>query len=275
MKRWVFAFFLVLSSIVWAASPVNWSKADIKSKASIDHSRFQQFIAHATRTCEKSGKQWQDFSTTSADELSVLSSYIDDMQDITIADYNREQQRAFWVNVYNAKAILSLINYYDETSKKSKHKKQHWNKYQATQLFTVQKHTLNVDEIKNTILRPLWRDPRLHYALFCVENSCPSQAIQVMTGEASHDDLVLARAAKTFVNSGQAVLVDDRSRVRVSPIYSTYKQDFAPYGGVVSHLKSYAQEDLVQTLQQLPKGDKSLAFLRNDTRWRDFSDNAC
>ncbi|MCV5656507.1 DUF547 domain-containing protein, partial [Escherichia coli] len=59
--------------------------------------------------------------------------------------------------------------------------------------------SLTLNDIEHRILRPIWQDPRTHYAVNCASLGCPNLQTQAFTAE--NTQALLESAAKTFINS--------------------------------------------------------------------------
>jgi hypothetical protein len=120
-----------------------------------------------------------------------------------------------------------------------------------------------LDDIEHQILRPIWRDPRLHYALNCASLGCPN--LQPAPFEPDRLDRQLDAAAIEFVNHPRAVSLEDDGLI-VSSIYRWFGDDF---GGtdrkILAHLKAYASPDLAMKLE----GFASIGDDRYDWRLND------
>jgi Protein of unknown function, DUF547 len=115
---------------------------------------------------------------------------------------------------------------------------------------------LSLDDIEHVILRSLFKDPRVHYAVNCASFSCPNLLRDAFTATKLSDQL--DGAAKAYVNSPRGIRVEG-GKVIVSSIYSWYSVDFEGFGGtelgVLEHLRHYAEPALRQTLEGVMKID--------------------
>jgi len=100
--------------------------------------------------------------------------------------------------------------------------------------------SLSLNDIESGIVRPNWKDPRIHYALNCASYGCPNLASTAWT---SHDlNTRLDGAAYEFINSNRGVK-RGLFGVRISKIYKWYGADF---GGddqaILNHIAQYASD---------------------------------
>lgn len=107
---------------------------------------------------------------------------------------------------------------------------------------TVEGRRLSLDDIEHAIMRPTFRDPRVHYAVNCASIGCPNLKRTPWTGANLEADL--DAAARTFINSPRGVALRPDGRLTVSSIYRWFREDFGGNeAGVLAHLARYAQGD--------------------------------
>jgi hypothetical protein len=107
---------------------------------------------------------------------------------------------------------------------------------------SVEGRRLSLDNIEHDTLRPLVRDPRVHYAVNCASIGCPNLQPRAWSDDTLEQDL--DAAARAFVNHPRAARVANNS-LRVSSIYEWFKADFGgSNAGVISHLRRFAEPAL-------------------------------
>ncbi|MHA3979989.1 DUF547 domain-containing protein [Halovulum sp. GXIMD14794] len=113
-------------------------------------------------------------------------------------------------------------------------------------LVNVAGQSLSLDDIEHGILRPVWRDPRVHYAVNCASLGCPDLAPRAYT--AGRLGAMLDQGARAYVNHPRGTQVTD-GRLQVSSIYQWFKEDFGGTdAGVIAHLRRYAEPQLASQL---------------------------
>ncbi|MDZ7629767.1 MAG: DUF547 domain-containing protein [Gemmatimonadaceae bacterium] len=143
----------------------------------------------------------------------------------------RAEQLAFWINAYNAYTI-QLINVKGEReSIRNVNKSLGFLKFKGpwSEAFAVVGgKTYTLDDIEQRIIRPTFREPRIHFALVCAAIGCPPLRSEAYTGarlEAQlHDQAVifLTRSpSKNRVDVGNRTVY--RSQVFS---FSDYMNDF-------------------------------------------------
>jgi hypothetical protein len=111
---------------------------------------------------------------------------------------------AYWANLYNALTLDVVLNAYPVTSIRNIKSRGAGFDLKAlfgpwrTKLVTVAGRRLSLDDIEHEIMRPTFRDPRVHYAVNCAAVGCPNLWPQVWPANSLNHDL--DRAARTYVN---------------------------------------------------------------------------
>ncbi|MFQ5755472.1 MAG: DUF547 domain-containing protein [Acidiferrobacterales bacterium] len=227
-----------------------WTAHDPASTATIDHAAWQGLLQRYVRPYSDGINRVAYGSVTAADRR-VLEQYIARLAALPISTYNRKEQRAYWINLYNALTVKIILDHYPIKSirkiKPGLFSIGPW----GQKLVTVEGQQLSLDDIEHRILRPIWRDPRIHYAVNCAAISCPSLQEEAFTG--SNVDALLTHAALAYINIPYGVQINN-GRLVVSSLYRWYKEDFGGNDeGVIRHLRQYARPPLAASLRDIKK----------------------
>ena len=115
------------------------------------------------------------------------------------------------------------------------------------QIITVKGQKLSLDNVEHDILRPIFKDPRVHYAVNCASYGCPNLANEAFTGDKLQNQL--DTNARAFVNHPRGIAFEGDA-VTASSIYQWFKVDFGGTDeGVLDHVRKYANEDLKAKLE--------------------------
>ncbi|MDP9102781.1 MAG: DUF547 domain-containing protein, partial [Pseudomonadota bacterium] len=185
------------------------------------------------------------WARTGADRA-ALRGYIDALSALDPLRLTRDEQFAFWANLYNALTLEVVLQAYPVASIRQIRPTLlsigPWKKTVAR----VAGRDLSLDAIEHDILRKGWRDPRIHYAVNCASTSCPNLPLSAWRGAGLSD--ALDAAARAYVNHPRGVRFDGDA-LTVSSIYKWYEADFGGSDtGVIAHLARYAAEPLRQQL---------------------------
>ena len=111
----------------------------------------------------------------------------------------------------------------------------------------IEGEKVSLDDIEHRILRPIWQDNRLHYALNCASLGCPNLAPMAYTS-ASMEQL-LEQGARAYINHPRGASCQDGTCTLAS-IYVWFQEDFGGDSvGVRYHLLRYANDLLAAQLQ--------------------------
>lgn len=230
----------------------HWTQHDPTSNLTIDHSEWGSFLSANVKT-NADGVNRVDYGNVPAAARARLKAYIESMRVIRPADYSKEEQFAFWVNLYNALTVDVVLDHYPVESirdiklSRGLFSKGPW----AKKLLIIEGKEVSLNDIEHRILRPVWQDPRIHYAVNCASIGCPNLLSQPFTADNAHQ--LLEKAARDYINHPRGASVEG-GRLRVSSIYIWFEPDFGGNSsGVINHLKQYADDSLMSALEQVNK----------------------
>ncbi len=225
-----------------------WQTQDRTSTATIDHSAWNKLLSAYVKP-GRDGVARFDYRRVSASDRQALDAYLADLSATRIGTFNRAEQFAYWVNLYNALTVKVILDHFPVDSIRDIDISSGvlsdgpW----GAELISVEGQRLTLNDIEHRILRPIWRDPRIHYAVNCASIGCPDLQRQAFTG-ANHQRL-MDSAARTYINHPRGVTVDANG-VTVSSIYAWFEEDFGNSDRtVLEHLRRYANRDLAAKLE--------------------------
>lgn len=255
------AIILVALSAEVAAAPKAelwpmWERSDESNTAEIDHSAWQSFLDRYLDTQSGDGVYLVRYGAVSTTDRQTLDTYITDLQASDPRDYSKAEQKAYWINLYNAATVQLVLNY---PTKKSILQMDSglfeigpWN----DKLLTVAGEEVTLNDIEHRILRPIWQDHRIHFAVNCASLSCPNLAEQAYTD--GNTDTLLTQNERAYINHPRGVSFNDKGRLTVSRIFKWYRDDFAENPQqLLEYFASHADEPLAS---QLRAHDGRLAY---------------
>lgn len=230
---------------------MSWSDHDPASSERVDHSEWQELLDAYLITDHPSGVNLVDYprlQATAADQ-GRLGRYIAYLEGLDPRLYARDEQMAYWINLYNAVTVRVVLGSYPVDSIKNIHEGVvPWTGPWRDVHVNVMGQPLTLDAIEKDILRPIWQDPRIHYGLNCASMGCPNLAPEAYTAE--NLERLLEQGARDYVNHPRGVDLLDESFGVVSSIYYWYHDEFGNSdAGVLEHLREYAEGDLAERLQ--------------------------
>ncbi|MAQ25720.1 MAG: hypothetical protein CMK83_16055 [Pseudomonadales bacterium] len=223
-----------------------WNRSNQSSVAVIDHSPWATLLKRYLQTSGSPVVTRFDYAAVTGQDKSRLDGYVEQLQQIPVLQFNKAEQLAYWINLYNAVTVKLILDHYPVESirdiKFGFFSFGPWNE----KLVEVAGEPLSLNDIEHRILRPIWQDNRIHYAVNCASVGCPNLAAEAYS--AGNTEALLHQGAKDYVNHPRGVSFDDGDLV-LSSIYDWYQTDFGnSEAGVVRHLLQYADPELAARL---------------------------
>jgi hypothetical protein len=254
------ALFPIAASAVVAAPKADlwprWQKHDPASTQKIDHSAWDRFLKRYVVASHPSGINRVRYGAVAPEDRAALKSYLKKLQSIPISNYNRSEQKAYWINLYNALTVEVILSRYPVASimdiniSPGLFARGPW----AAKLLSVEGEKLSLDDIEHRILRPIWKDNRVHYAVNCASLGCPN--LQPVAYTSDNLDLLLEQGAREYINHLRGVAIKD-GKLRVSSIYVWFQEDFGGSAeGLMEHWLKYANSTLAGVLKDYSGGLK-------------------
>lgn len=231
---------------IWA----RWLTHNPHSVETISHQQWDLFLKAYIRA-DQNHVNRINYAHVKHEDKKGLKAYIEWLGTLPISTYNRDQQRAFWINLYNALTISVILEHYPVDSimeiklSSGFFTRGPWEK----KIISIEKEKLSLNDIEHRILRPIWQDPRTHYAVNCASLGCPNLSNDAFTAVGMEEQL--NNAASAFINHTRGAEVK-RGKLIVSSIYEWFKEDFGNNDTkVIEHLRRYAKPTLLQNLAQI------------------------
>ena len=225
-----------------------WNELDDSNTATIEHTAWQNLINTYLITDHPSGIYRFDYAAlkANAEDFKALRDYLFSLTSLDPRTYSKKEQFAYWVNLYNALTVYVVTGRYPIESikdiKSGLIDYGPWNK----ELITIAGQKVTLNHIEHGILRPIWKDPRIHYAVNCASLGCPNLCPEVYT--ADNAERLLERSAKEYINHPRGATIED-GELKISSIYDWFNIDFGGSDeGVFKHLKKYANPELAEQL---------------------------
>lgn len=230
-----------------------WRMADDQNKATIDHSAWNAFLKTYLVTDHADGINRVRYAEVSEPDRRQLQRYIASLANIDPREFARKEQMAYWINLYNAITIELILKNYPVESITSLGEKFFAFGPWDDPMITVAGETLTLNDIEHQILRPIWQDPRIHYAVNCASIGCPNLNSEAFTGE--NLETLLDQGARAYVGHPRGLRFEAADEIVVSKIYDWFVEDFGDSeSGVLKHLADYADENLAEKLRRF-RGD--------------------
>ncbi len=217
-----------------------WIGYDARSVMVIDHSLWQGFLDKYLVRAKDSNQTLMNYAAVTSIDKNMLDSYISTLTALDPLTLNRLEQQAYWINLYNALTVQLILDNYPVSSITKIRERFFqfgpWN----NEVTTINGHSVTLNDIEHRILRPIYNDPRIHYAVNCAALGCPNLLSTAFTS--ANVDELLEEGAIAFTEHERGVRIEGNKMV-LSSIYDWYEIDFGgSVENVVLHLSEYLQE---------------------------------
>jgi len=227
-----------------------WEKHDAGSTVVVDHSSWDGFLESYLVTDHPSGIHHLRYGAVTPADRRALTEYLDRLQSVPVSNLNRAEQKAYWINLYNALTVKVVLDHYPVESIRDIDISPGWfndGPWDA-KLVRVEGEKISLNDIEHRILRPIWRDPRVHYAVNCASFGCPNLQPQAFTAGNTED--LLEKGAREYVNHPRGARLEG-NRLVLSSIYDWFQEDFGgSEEGVKRHLLRHADPALSRKLAE-------------------------
>lgn len=217
------AVFLIIFTAVKAISS--------NQGAFVDHSIYAELLQKHVKNGVVGYKGFKN-------EEAKLDEYLKILEQTNPEKLNKNEKFAFYINAYNAWTIKLILSGYPGV----KSIKDLGNIFQSPWKKSVCRLNgtlMTLDEIEHGILRPEFKDPRVHFAVNCASKDCPILISEPYSGRNLENQL--DASAKAFINNPA------RNRLKenilyLSSIFKWFSEDFKD--DAKGFVLKYASDDL-------------------------------
>ena len=170
--------------------------------------------------------------------LSLLSSHHPNIS------WTKKEQKAYWINAYNAFTIQLVLNNYPLKSIKDLggiiyRVNTSWD----IEFIEIEGQLYDLNDIEHNILRSNYADPRIHFALNCASISCP--ALRFEAYEALTLDDQLNSAGKQFLADSTKNRIS-KDEIEISRVFSWFTSDFTQDGELIDFLNKFSPVEIFE-----------------------------
>ena len=214
-----------------------WLEHSKGSTETVDHTAWDGFLGRYVST-DDAGINRVAYAEVSDNDTAELKSYLTALQRVDPATLDRAEQLAFWINLYNAQTVALILDAYPVESIREVNGGLLGSGPWGDEVLTVKGRTLSLNDVEHGIVRPVFEDARIHYALNCAALSCPN--LKATAWQGATLDRELDEAERAYVNDPRGVRLENGKLV-LSTIYSWFREDFgANESEIIARLKRSA-----------------------------------
>jgi hypothetical protein len=168
----------------------------------------------------------------------ILSNYLDLLSQNSPQDnWSDNKKMAYWINVYNAFTIYSIISEYPVSSIMDIESGAIW----TTRNINIGGTNYTLDQIENDKLLRAFNEPRVHFAVNCAAASCPPLLNKAWTED--NIQQYYASQTKAFINNPIYNSITNNS-IEVSRIFDWYASDFGGSTQIVTYVQQYSNTSI-------------------------------
>lgn len=222
--------------------------ATASAKDVIDHGPFDQILSEYV---DSRGQVNYDGLKANEKDFAKFQKYVEAIGSAKVSGANNSKL-AFYINAYNATVINSVINHLPTSSV-----------MKVDGFFKKEKHPIagkkmTLDHLEHKVIRPTFKDARVHFALVCAAKSCPPLKKKAFTEK--NVERMLEKNTKAFVP--KATKVDTENKVvTTSQLFNWFKDDFVEDEGSV---KAYLARYVPEHAEFLKTGEYEVKFSKYD-----------
>ncbi len=162
----------------------------------------------------------------------LLDASIAEMTSLTPkSDWTRNESLAYYINVYNAFTLKKIVDNYPLSSITKLNNGKPWD----VKDIKIGSNTYSLNDIENKIIRPQYKDARIHFAVNCAAKSCPKLLNKPYLS--NNVNSLLEANTNQFINN-KAFNKIEANEIEVSKIFEWYGEDF---GTLINYLNKYSK----------------------------------
>ena len=214
--------------------------APARVSAAVDYSLYAELLEKYVKT---GVVDYQGFKN----EENKLDQYLKVLEETDTKKLPRNEAFAFYINAYNAwtiKLILSAYPGLKSIKDLGSLFKSPWKKNIAR----IDGDVITLNNIEHDILRPRFKDARIHFTVNCASKSCPPLRPEPYQGDVL--DQQLTEMTETFINDPEHNRLEGNT-LYASSIFKWYSEDFND--DIVGFFIKYARGDLKGKLEKHQK----------------------
>lgn len=188
----------------------------------VDHSAFNDLLKSHV---DPDG--WVDYEGLKRDS-EKLDAYIAALAKAPFEELGRSQKLALLINAYNAFTLRLILDYYPIASIQDIPAAKRWDDVR----WHVGPHRWSLGQIEHEQIRPMFREPRIHFALVCAAVGCPKLRNEAYRADRI-DEQLEGQARYVHGHDRWLKLSPDGSVLQLTRLYLWYGGDFRQVAGSV------------------------------------------
>lgn len=218
--------------------------------AQVDNSIYANLLG---RHLKKNRVNYDGFKRDEA----LLDNYLSILSATDVDRLSHNERFAFYINAYNAFTIKLILTKYPGINS-IKEIGSFFSSPWGIKFISLGGQTVSLDTIEHDFLRPVFKDPRIHFAINCASKGCPPLFDRPYEGQTL--EAQLNTMTRAFINDPKRTFIKDNT-LFVSKIFKWFEEDFndAP----LRFIRQYADPEFKKKLDTIDPEVK-LSYLDYD-----------
>ncbi len=215
-----------------------------QGKETFEHQDWDELLQQYA----KEGGSKFDYAGLKSEEAK-LDGYLERLAGVDLSSLSGNELLALFINAYNAYTVKTIL---DKVSPDGTYQVESIR--DISDVFDLEDHVvggfrLSLNNMEHNILRPLYKDPRIHFAVNCASASCPPLPVRAFDGDTVEDQL--EETARSVLSSPDYIRVED-DRLVVTRIMDWYGSDFvtSDYKGAEDDLPAFIRKYTREEVRQ-------------------------
>ena len=231
-----------------------WNDSESNSRMQVNHDDWQAILNAYVQDDHPSGINRFNYEAVTASDAQKLKDYIDYLELLEPRQLNLNEAQAYWINLYNALVLDQTVDVYQTGSSRDVRRllrgglrSMSWGKNIAT----VAMQGISLNDIEHGILRPIWKDSRIHFAISTGALSGANMLKTAFNGE--NNEELLEQSKQKFFSHDKAVRVDGK-RIVLNSVFNWYRDDFAPSkASLLSYIRANVSDEIRKSIEELSR----------------------
>jgi hypothetical protein len=211
--------------------------SEAQGKAVFDHTAFDGLLRDHVDA--QGLVDYNAFSTRAAE----LDAYIVALNAALFEELGRDERLALLINAYNAFTLRLILDHFPTESIRDIPDDQRWDAVR----WGVAGGTYSLNQIEHELVRPNFREPRIHFALVCAAIGCPPLRSEAYEGVRLEDQLT-DQTRFTHESDRWVRYSSGANTLHLTSLYDWYGDDFVQVAGSVIQFVAQQRPDLATDL---------------------------
>lgn len=156
--------------------------------------------------------------------------------------WTRDEKLAYWINAYNAFTIKLIVDNYPVASIKDiKNGIPFVNTVWDIKFINIEGAEYDLNNIEHNIIRPKFKEPRIHFAVNCASISCPRLRNEAYTADKL--DAQLSDQTRYFLGNPKKNDLSNPNKIKLSKLFTWFSGDFKEtHKSVIDFINDYAEQ---------------------------------